>query len=239
MRKVVEKTISWIKKEPYELDINLRTIDILIILRDRLIQFTRGLIRRPFFGHLEGIAFIGKKVKIRHAKKISVKNGLTLGDGVYINALSRRGVSIADNVSIGAGSIIECTGVIRELGDGISIGSHVGFAQNAFIGVRGFIDIGDNCIFGPNVAIHSENHSFEDLHTPIRLQGVSRKGVSIGANCWIGERAIILDGVTIGEGVIVAAGAVVTKDVPAFSVVGGVPARVLKTRCVDLIGDEL
>lgn len=230
MRGLVERVISGIKGEPYRLDPGMSTADLLIILADRGAQALRGLLRRPFFGRMGGVAFIGRRVTIRHARHIRAEGGLTIGDGAYVNALCRDGVTLGDNVSIGAGSVIECTGVIRELGDGIRIGSHVGFAQNAFIAVRGPVEIGDDCIFGPNVAIHSENHVFADPGAPIRLQGATRAGVRIGRDCWVGEGAIILDGVTIGDGCVIAAGAVVTRDVPPLSVVGGVPARVIGTR---------
>lgn len=222
--------ISNIKGEPYLLDPAITSSDLLIILKDRGFQALRGFFKGLFFGKKSGIVFVGKRTIIRHARHIQAERGLAIGDGVYINALSKDGIQLGDNVTIGAGSIIECTGVIRELGDGIRIGSHVGFAQNAFIAVRGPVEIGDDCIFGPNVAIHSENHVFADFDVPIRLQGTTREGVRIGRDCWVGEGAVILDGVTIGDGCVIAAGAVVNKNIPAFSIVGGVPAKVLKER---------
>lgn len=230
MKVLVEKIITKIKGEPYWIDSGMTTSDMLIILKDRGLQVVRGLWKGLFFGGKHGIVFIGKRVTIRHARHIRAERGLTIGDDVYINALSKDGIMLGDNVTIGAGSVIECTGVIRELGDGIRIGSHVGFAQNAFIAVRGPVEIGDNCIFGPNVAIHSENHVYSDPDVPIRLQGATREGVRIGRDCWIGDGAVLLDGIVVGDGCVIAAGAVVTKDVPAFSIVGGVPAKVLKKR---------
>ena len=230
MKKLVEKTISKIKGEPYRLDPAMTSSDLIVILKDKSFQALRGFWKGLFFGKKHGIAFVGKRVTIRHARHIHAERGLTIGDGAYINALSKDGIVLGDNVSIGAGSVIECTGVIRELGDGIRIGSHEGFAQNAFIAVRGPVEIGDDCIFGPKVAIHSENQVFSDRDAPIRLQGATREGVKIGCDCWIGEGAVILDGVTVGDGCVIAAGAVVTKDVEAFSIVGGVPAKVLGRR---------
>jgi acetyltransferase-like isoleucine patch superfamily enzyme len=70
----------------------------------------------------------------------------------------------------------------------------------------------------------------DDLNLAIRLQGVSRKGIKIGKNCWIGSKVTILDGVEIGDSCIVAAGAVVNKSFPSNSVIGGVPAKILKSR---------
>lgn len=230
MRKLVEGVITKIKHEPYQLDSAIGSADLWAILSGKAAEAIRGWWKSRFFGHHEGIVFSGKGVVIRHASHLRAKGGLTLGPGVFINALSRGGVELGDNVTLGAGTILECTGVIRELGDYIRIGSHVGFAQRCFIAVRGPVEIGDDCIFGPNVSIHSENHVFSDPDRPIRLQGATRKGVYIGRDCWFGEGACILDGVNIGDGCVIAAGAVVTKDVPARSIVGGVPARVLKRR---------
>lgn len=230
MKKLVSNIITRIKGEPYSLDENITGVDLAIILKDKGFQVLKGFWKGIFFKKKQGILFVGKRVKIRHANHITTDSGLTLGDDVYINALSKKGIKFGNNVSIGAGGIIECTGVIRELGEGIVIGDHVGFAQNVFISVRGEVEIGNDCIFGPNVSIHAENHVFKDVNTPIRQQGATRLGVKIGRDCWVGNGVIILDGVTIGEGCVIAANAVVNKDIPAFSIVGGVPAKVIKSR---------
>ena len=110
------------------------------------------------------------------------------------------------------------------------IGNNVGISQNCFIQVRGNVNIGNNVIMGPNVSIFSENHNFTNPDLPVNIQGESRKGVIIEDGVWIGTRSVILDGVKIGENSIIAAGSVVVKDVPPFSIVGGVPAKVLKSR---------
>lgn len=230
MKNLVSNVISRIKGEPYKLDAAITGIDLFIILRDKGVQAMRGAWKGLFFKEKHGIIFVGKNVKIRHARHIKTKGGLILGDGVYINALSKSGIEFGNNVTIGAGGILECTGVIRELGESITIGNHVGFAQNAFISVRGDVVIGDDCIFGPNVSIHAENHIFTGRESPIRQQGATREGVKIGRDCWVGNGVVVLDGVEIGEGCVIAANAVVTKSVPAYSVVAGIPAKVIKER---------
>ena len=96
--------------------------------------------------------------------------------------------------------------------------------------MRGKVEIGDDTIFGPGVSIHAENHNFKDLDRTIRLQGATRKGIKIGKNCWIGSKVIILDGVNIGDNVIIGAGAVVTKDIPDYAIAAGVPAKIIKMR---------
>lgn len=230
MNKLISFLISKIKKEDYQLDNQLTTSLILMLIWDRGLMVLRGLYCKSLFKKSKGIVFIGKRVKIRSHKNIRCGSGITIEDGCFINALSRGGIDIGDNFSLGRNSIIECTGVIRELGEKLTIGDNVGIAANAFIAMRGNIDIGDDTIFGPSVSIHAENHIFKDLKKPIRHQGATRKGISIGKNCWIGSHVTILDGVHIGNNVVVAAGSVVNSDIQDNCICGGVPAKVIKTR---------
>ena len=224
------KVITKIKKEPYKIDDEIKYSTLLTIVRDKAFMVLRGIRHKILLKESKGVLFIGKKVKIREHKKIRIKGSATIEDGCFINALSKDGITIGNNFSLGRNSIIECTGVIRELGEELIIGDNVGIAANAFIAMRGKVTIGDNTIFGPGVSIHAENHNFSDLDKPIRKQGATRKGVTIGNDCWIGSKAVILDGVNIGNHAIVAAGAVVTKDVPDYAIVGGVPAKLIKER---------
>lgn len=231
--KILSKIISKIKKEPYKVDEAITLGVMLGIVMDKGFMVLRGIYHKILLKQSKGILFIGKKVKIRNHRKIKFMGSATIEDNCSINALSKGGITVQGNFSLGRNSIIECTGVIRELGEELVIGENVGIAANAFIAVRGKVEIGDNTIIGPGVSIHAENHNFKDLETPIRLQGATRKGITIGKDCWIGSKVIILDGVNIGNHVIVAAGAVVNKDVPDYAIVGGVPAKVIKMRKED------
>ncbi|MBW4645979.1 MAG: acyltransferase [Goleter apudmare HA4340-LM2] len=78
--------------------------------------------------------------------------------------------------------------------------------------------------------IYANNHNFADPTIPMSKQGVSRKGIVIEDDCWLGHGVTVLDGVTIGKGSVIGAGAVVNKDIPPFSVAVGIPARVIKSR---------
>jgi maltose O-acetyltransferase len=114
-------------------------------------------------------------------------------------------------------------------GRGISVGSGSGLGINCK--VRGPLEIGDDVMMGPEVLIMTSSHKFDRIDIPMSKQGdLPLKKVVIGSDVWIGARVIILPGITIGSGSIIGAGAVVTRDIPPFSVVGGVPARILKTR---------
>ncbi|WP_459186833.1 acyltransferase [Parabacteroides sp. APC149_11_2_Y6] len=114
-------------------------------------------------------------------------------------------------------------------GTGIKIGSNSGLGIRCK--VRGPLEIGNDVMMGPDVIIFTSNHETSRTDIPMRGQGstVPQK-VIIHDDVWIGARVIILPGVTVGKGAILAAGAIVSKDVPEYSIVGGVPAKVLKYR---------
>ena len=230
MKRLINWIIQKLGRKNYLVDDHISTYSLLVIVISKFFQLLRGFWLKLFLKRSTGLIFLGMRCKIIHRNKISVGKSLTIGDNVEINALSKSGVTIGDNVSILKNSIIECTGVIRNLGEGLIIGSRVGIAQNCFIQVRGRVVIGNDVIFGPNVSIFSENHVFDDPGVPVSRQGETRKGVTIEDGAWIGTRAVILDGVTIGKNSIVAAGSLVKQDVPADAVVGGVPAKVLRQR---------
>lgn len=91
------------------------------------------------------------------------------------------------------------------------------------------ITIEDDVLIAPDVFITVNNHNFSDISIPVSMQGGNEKSVHIKTGAWIGYGAIVLQGVTIGKNSVVAAGAVVTKDVQDYTVVGGIPAKVIKT----------
>ncbi len=122
-------------------------------------------------------------------------------------------------------------------GSHISIGNRSMIGADSIVGSAADVTIGDDVMMGPQVLIYTSNHGVE-LGTPMRLQPSENHPVKIGNDVWIGARCIILPGVTIHDGAVVAAGAVVTKDVPPNSIVGGVPARVLKLRPEKPLGAE-
>ena len=114
-------------------------------------------------------------------------------------------------------------------GDGIKIGDNSGLGINCY--VRGPLEIGNDVMMGPDVLIFTQNHQTADTEIPMREQGMAPlKPVVIGDDVWIGARVCILPGVTIGQGAVIGACAVVSKDVPAYSVAEGNPARVVKKR---------
>ena len=129
---------------------------------------------------------------------------------------------------IGAFSRLVVGTSFTNLGKYIKIGNNVGIGEFAYLGGGGGLEIGDDCIIGQYLSCHPENHNFNNPKVLIRLQGVTRKGIKIGKNCWIGAKVTILDGVEIGNNCVIAAGAVVRSSMPSHTVIGGVPARILK-----------
>lgn len=100
--------------------------------------------------------------------------------------------------------------------------------------IQSDVHIGDNVIMGPDVKIYSRNHKYENLDVPIQNQGKSFHKTYIGNDVWLGANVIITAGQKVGNHVIIAAGAVVTKNIPDYAIVGGVPAKILKYRNNDL-----
>lgn len=230
---MIEKIIRKLKNDPnYKWESQHSTRDLISIGWMRLMQVIRGLFLKPFLKKSKGLLFLGKRVKVRHGYKIKAGKNLILEDNVGLNALSENGINLGDHVSIARDSILFCTGIIAYRGLGITIGDRTGISARAYFAGQGGITIGSDVIMGPNVQIFSENHAYNDTTLTIKEQGVIKQPVAVGNNCWIGAGSTILAGVTLGEGCVVAAGSVVTKSFPANSVIGGIPAKLLKTRGV-------
>jgi acetyltransferase-like isoleucine patch superfamily enzyme len=152
----------------------------------------------------DGICFVGPDVTFEIGPEASVQLGRWswIGHGTKIRAHE-------GEVAIGAKTVLgqECT---------ISSFQHVA--------------IGRECVLADRVMLIDFDHGVTEIERPIRLQGIYKRDVNVGHNCWIGYGACILRGSTIGDNCIVGTSTVVTKDVPANAVVGGVPARVLRMR---------
>jgi acetyltransferase-like isoleucine patch superfamily enzyme len=112
----------------------------------------------------------------------------------------------------------------------VSIGSKTVMGQECTISAYQHVSIGRECIVADRVMLIDFDHGVVEVERPIRLQGIYKRDVRVGHNVWLGYGACVLRGVTIGDNAIVGTSAVVTKDVPANAVAGGVPARVIRTR---------
>lgn len=190
----------------------------------------RGALLRYRFKTCGGRLFIGKKLDIFFPKYIALGVNVYLGDYTYLNGLSREGMTFGNNVRIRENVWIQASSSLTDLGKGLVIGDNTYVGPRCYLGAGGGIDIGSNVTIGAAVDFLAENHNFADANVPINRQGVNRKGITLEDDVWIGNRVIVLDGVHIGRGAVVGAGAVVTKNVEPFAIVVGNPARVVGYR---------
>tara|TARA_B100000212_G_scaffold333754_1_gene303671 strand:- start:16 stop:618 length:603 start_codon:yes stop_codon:yes gene_type:complete len=137
------------------------------------------------------------------------------------------------NIELGSGSYFgfNCKLYASEFSK-IKIGFNASFNSNVMINARGKgkIFIGNNVLIGPNVVLRSSNHSFESTEIPVIEQGMKEGQIIVHDDVWIGSNAVILPNCEIGKGSIIAAGAVVTSNVDSYTIVGGVPAKLIKKR---------
>ncbi len=177
--------------------------------------------------HMDGVAAIEAGVRVRFAGNIHLGEGAYIDEAVYLHATP-------GGIEIGAGSFIMHGAILhvynfRDLPHAfIRIGRDSLIGEYNVLRGQGGITIGDRVYTAPLAQLLAVNHVYDDPTRPMVDQGITAQGIVVEDDVWIGAGAIITDGVRIGRGAVVAAGAVVTSDVPAHTVVGGVPARVLK-----------
>jgi acetyltransferase-like isoleucine patch superfamily enzyme len=206
-------------------------MDKTITLGRLLIFLLRGCWHRLFFASSSGLVLVGKGVSIKYAHHLRAGKDLIVEDFVELNCLARQQIVLGERVSIGKFAIIRPTnGYGGETGEGLRVGDHSNIGPYCYIGCSGFIEIGRNVMISPRVSIYAENHVFDQTDIPMKEQGVKRQFVKIEDDCWIAANSIILAGVTIGRGSVIAAGSVVTKDIPPYSIAAGVPAQIIKQR---------
>ena len=133
-------------------------------------------------------------------------------------------------INIASGTEVLHGALILTYGGDITIGSNCSINPYSILYGHGGLTIGNNVLIAGGSMLVPNNHVYEHRDRPIVLQGSTSKGIRVEDDVWIGHGCSILDGVTIGKGSVVAAGSVVNKDVPPYSIVGGVPAKVLKKR---------
>ena len=209
----------------------------LLIYGERSIIFTTIVIMWIFFGifgsnkikFVENIICRLRGLYVLLLTNQSVKKNLRISRRVIIT--NKKQITFGNNVAIDHDAEIYPVG-----GDGeTKYSSKVCIGDNVFIGAYNrfaccdSLVIEDDVLFAAYVHITDHSHEFRDINLPVHAQGIFEKGpVKIGKGSWLGLRCNILSGVTIGEHCIIAAGAVVTKDVPPYSIVAGIPAKVIK-----------
>lgn len=150
-----------------------------------------------------------------------------LRTGVVIDAPGPGLLALGDGVQLNRGVYLGA------FGERFEVGARTQFNRNALVDGRGSIRIGSDVLVGPGAQLISYQHNFDRTDIPINCQGMEGREIVIDDDVWIGAGAIVLAGVHVGRGSIVGAGAVVTRSCPPFSIVAGVPARVIGTRGKD------
>jgi acetyltransferase-like isoleucine patch superfamily enzyme len=112
----------------------------------------------------------------------------------------------------------------------LTLGDKSNLAREVSINCYLDVEIGDSALIADNVFISDFDHRFDDLEKPIKDQGITKSRVRIGRDVWLGTKVTVCRGVVIGEGTVVGANAVVTRDLPPYSVAVGIPARVIRAR---------
>lgn len=156
--------------------------------------------------------------------RIKIGKNTHIDESVILNNSKGGLIEIGDNCHLFENVIV------ATYGGNIKIGNYSSINPFCVLYGHGGLTIGNEVRMAAQTVIVPSNHIFKDLDTPIRLQGIEKKGVIIQDNVWIGTGAKILDGVIVEKNAIVGAGAVVTKNVRENSIVGGVPAKIIKIR---------
>jgi acetyltransferase-like isoleucine patch superfamily enzyme len=193
-------------------------------------------LRQRFYPHLlgrcgRGVA-IGRNVTIRHPHRIHIGDRVMIDDNAVLDAKGENDttIRIGNDVLIGRGSILSCkSGTIR-LGDRANISVNCTLISESRLTVGDRVLIAGHCYI-----IAGGNHGLSRTDiAPLDQPRLERGGVRIENNCWLGASVTVLDGVTLGRDAVIAAGAVVTRPVPAFCIAAGVPARVRTDRRAQL-----
>ena len=194
-----------------------------------VIPGARGIYWRLRLGEVKGpMLFVGRSVRIGYARKLRVGKACAIGDYSWLLCLSKGGALFGDRVTVREFAWIQMSSHPARPGARLVIGDDTYIGPRCSIGVGGPITIGKRNRIGGNVSLIAESHVEAALGEVGVLESVTRRGIVIGDECWIGQSVVILDGVTVGDRAIIAAGAVVVRDVAAGAVVAGVPARLLR-----------
>ena len=187
----------------------------------------RGIFYRIIM-KLDGVVAIENNVRIRFADQIQLGNNVYLDEGVYLHACPG-GIEIGTNTFVMHHAELHVYN-FRELPKaGIRIGKDCLIGEYNVIRGQGGVDIGNRVYTSPGTQIIAVNHVFDDPEQPFIQQGITAQGIIIEDDVWLGSNVVVTDGVRIGKGAVIAAGAVVNEDVPPHTVVAGVPARIIRT----------
>lgn len=188
-------------------------------------SFLRGAIwslmrmRRP-----SGL-MLGRGIKFIDASRLTLGRGVSLGHYSYLDCSAAQGVVLGNSVTIREFGWLQCRSGLNPGSGRVRIGDGTYIGPFSVLGAGGSLEIGDRCQIGARFTVSAESHT-KDENDSFVGGAVTRKGVVIGRECWIGNNVCVLDGVHIGDRCVIGAGSVVTRDIPADSTAYGTPARV-------------
>ncbi len=168
---------------------------------------------------------VERLAQLTHQETLRASANVTLGADCYISPTA--GIINFDDYSLECGDECYVAAHACVIGS-VKLGSNC--TINPYTVVRDNVITGDGVRIGAHTSILAMNHCFDDVTTPVWKQGISSKGIRIGDDVWIGSHVVVLDGIQIGSHSIIAAGSVVTKDVEPYAIVGGNPAKLLRSR---------
>lgn len=190
--------------------------------------FLRKISYRPLFGSVgKGVVF-GRNITFRHPHKINIGENCFIDDNAVLDAKgeANQGIRIGNNVYIGRNTILSCKEGSIYLDDFCNLSANCSLLSETEIRLGKYCFLAGYCYL-----VAGGNHSFERPDVPIMFQpSVSKGGIRIEEDVWLGAGAIVLDGVSIGKGSVVGAGSVVTNSLPEYTISYGIPARVMRNR---------
>ena len=188
----------------------------------------RSRLYRHFLGHVGRNVIIGKNVTIRNPRRISIGDSVMIDDGCVLDAKGQEGsgITLGVNVVLGRNTVLSCKG------GPIVIGDNTNISMNCIVISESSVSIGANVLFAACCyVIAGGNHGTDRTDISIIQQdSFSKGGVVIEDNAWLGADVKVLDGVNIGRDAVAGAGSVVVRDIPAFTVATGIPAKIIKSR---------
>ena len=187
--------------------------------------YIRPLLYKLLFKNIGKGCLIESNVRLEIPSGICMNNRVFIGENCRISVGGIQGkILLDDDAFIAHG----CTLIAQ--GGHITLGKHVHISRNTYINGVGDVEIGNDTMLGPNIVLISGDHVFDDINIPIRLQGGTKAKITIAENVWLGANVCVMAGVSIGKGSVIGAGSVVTKNIPPYSIAGGVPAKVIRDR---------
>jgi acetyltransferase-like isoleucine patch superfamily enzyme len=183
----------------------------LIKIKDYVFDNLRNHLTYYIINKIEPPFYIGKDVEFRNSHQIDIKRECTIKSRCIINGRSN---SKEYGIMFGENTYLKENCNFDAYNGFIHIDGCCAFGQNTIIHGGGGVKIGKYVITGANCYIISSNHKYDSKEYPIVLQGDTRKGITIEENVWLGGNVIVLDGVRIGKNSVIAAGTIITKDIP-------------------------